>query len=56
MLNKPPMIQNARMESPGRIMHSNLRNKSLFNPQVHNNEHIEVFGRMVVQELDQLKI
>lgn len=41
---------------PGRIQHSALRNKSLFNPQVHNNQHVEVFNKMVLKDLEKLKI
>lgn len=55
MLTKPPNIHTTELDTPGRIIHSNLRNKSLFNPPAQNNEHIEVFNRMVTQELNQLK-
>ena len=32
-----------------------MRNKSLFNPQVHNNEHVEVFNKLVLRDLEKLK-
>lgn len=38
------------------IEHSSLQNKSLYNPQIHDNQHIEVFKKLVLQDLDQLKI
>lgn len=56
MLNKTPNTLNGRSDTPGRIVHSQLRNKSLFNPPFHNNEQIEVFNQMVVQDLEKLKI
>lgn len=36
-------------------MHSTLRNKSIFNPPV-KDKHIEVFKRVVLEELKELKI
>lgn len=50
MLNRTPVENGGnggRTDTPGRIMHSQLRNKSLFNPPVHNKQHIEVFNKMV---------
>lgn len=38
------------------IQHSSLRNKSLFNPHVHDNQHIKVFKNLVLKDQDQLKI
>lgn len=32
MLNQTPSIKPNRVDTPGRIVHSQLRNKSLFNP------------------------
>lgn len=55
MLSKPPSIQNLETEASRGIIHSSLRNRSLFNPPVLNNEHIQVFNRMVIQDLEQLK-
>lgn len=37
-------------------MHSNLRNRSVFNPPSSDNRHLEVFKNMVCNDLDQLKI
>lgn len=56
MLNKTPMGEKGRAITPRRVVHSQLRNKSLFNPSVHNNEHIEVFNKMVLQDLVKLKV
>lgn len=56
MLNKPPAINGGRSEIPNGIIYSQLKNKSLFNPPVHNNEHIEVLNKMVLQDLEKLKI
>lgn len=36
--------------------HSNLRNRSVFNPLCSDNRHLEVFRNMVCHDLDQLKI
>lgn len=44
------------IDTPGRVTHSQLRNKSLFNPPVHNNQHIEVFNKMVTQEVDKISV
>ena len=55
MLTQPITYQ-AVPNMPGRVEHSQLRNKSLFNPQVVNNQHIEVFSKMVLKDLDQLKV
>lgn len=49
MLNKTPMGEQERVITPGRAVHSQLRNKSQFNPPVHNNEHIKVFNKMVLR-------
>lgn len=56
MLNHTPNNKHDRVETPGRIIHSKLQNKSLFNPPVSNNQHIEVFNQMVIQDLEKLKI
>lgn len=56
MLNKPPVMEKRLADLIGRIEHSQLRNKSLFNPQVHNNEHINVFNKIVIRDIEKLKI
>lgn len=38
------------------VVHSSLRNKSIFNPPVNNNKHVDVFKKAVFQELKDLKI
>lgn len=38
------------------FQHMSLRNKSLFNPPVSDNGHIEVFKRMVVQDLQNMEL
>lgn len=38
------------------MVRSQLKNRSLFNPSVHSNEHVEVFNQMVLHELEKLKI
>lgn len=59
MLNKPVAVdRNTRdlTETSGKVVYSQLRNKSLFNPQVHNNQHIEVFNKIITQEIEKMKI
>ena len=56
MLNQPVRNQADRNMDEGRVQYSTLRNKSLFNPQVPNNHHIEVFSKMVLKDLDSLKV
>lgn len=36
--------------------HSTLKNKSLFNPPPGNEGHIDVFKRMVIQDLNKLQV
>ena len=38
------------------VQHSTLRNNSVFNPQVSNGQHIEVFKKLVLQDLEALKL
>lgn len=56
MLNKPPVLERNVTENTGTIVHTQLRNTSVFNPQVSNNEHIQVFNRMATQDIERLKI
>ena len=59
MLNQPVRNQAnkvSRNTDEVIVQHSNLRNKSLFNPQVPDNHHIEVFSKMVLKDLDNLKV
>lgn len=56
MLNTTPSVNRGNIIIPGRVISSHLRNKSLFNPTGHNKDHIEVFNKMVIQDLDKLKI
>lgn len=38
------------------IHHSTFRNNSLYNPQVHDGQQIEVFKRLVLEDLKALKL
>lgn len=38
------------------FQHTSLRNKSLFNPPVSDNGHIEVFKKMVVEDLQSMQL
>lgn len=55
ILSNPQMKRNDGLTTQSIIQHSSLRNKSLFNPQIHDKQHIEVFKDLVLKDLDQLK-
>lgn len=55
MLSKPgEMIRN--VTNPDRYAHSTLKNKLLFNPPPGSEGHIDVFKRMVTQDLNKIQI
>lgn len=51
MMNKAPAAE-GRPNRTYRIEHTELRNKSLFNPPVSNNEHVKVFNKMVTEDIE----
>lgn len=51
-----PMERKTAPKEKYNVQHTSLRNKSLYNPPVSDNGHIEVFKRMVVQDLHQMEL
>lgn len=56
MLNKPIANSSRRIYENRDIVNSQLRNKSLFNLSIDNNEHVDVFNQIVLQDLEKLRI
>lgn len=56
MMNNLWKPGNSRIEITQPEVHSTLRNASLFNPQITNNQNVEVFKNLVLQDIDQIKI
>ena len=55
-LGNPIKYGSSTLTPTNPIQHSTLRNNSVFNPQVSNNPNIEVFKKLVLQDLDGLKL
>ena len=56
MMNNPINTQTKKSNPVNTVQHSNLRNNSVFNPQVHDNHFINVFKKLVLQDLDTLEV
>lgn len=56
MMNKPGENLTKRNIETNEIIYSTLRNKSLFNPPIGNEGHVEVFRKMFFKDLHDLKI
>lgn len=58
-MNSKKHYANAKQQGgqeENQFQHTQLRNKSVFNPKVANNHFSEVFKNLVEQDLDELKI
>lgn len=56
MLNNTGVGRGTKIPDNNGIQYSNLKNKSLFNPPPGNEGHIEVFKKLVLKDLQELKI
>lgn len=55
-LSNPYNTINTTRNNTTMVTHSTLRNNSVFNPQVSDNQHIEVFKKLVLKDLESLEI
>lgn len=55
LAGNPPRV-NTVVPTHQEIAHSSLRNKSIFNPPIKDNKHIDVFKKIVLDEVKDLKI
>lgn len=56
MLSNPASLETIQHRTINKVQHRTLRNNSIYNPQVSDNQHIEVFKKLVLQVLDTLNL
>lgn len=56
MLGNPMKYCSQPTQENEEIIHSHLRNKSVFHPNINDNKHVEVFKKLVIQDVRNLKI
>lgn len=55
-MNNPFRPSNAVRDTSPALIHSTLCKNSLYNPQISDNQHINVFKKLVLQDLESLKL